>query len=173
MNCSMQGFPVLHHLPVCSNSCSLSWWCHPTISPSIASFSSCSLSFPASGSFPMSHHFTSGGQSIGAWASAPVLPMNIQGWFHLRLTGLSSLLSKGSSRVFSSTIIWKHQFCMFNFLDVCWMSFEWASQGRCLYVCLSVWECVSETTCLSMVWKHSEQISGGKRRADYYLEISC
>ena len=171
MNCSMQGFPVLHHLLVCSNSCSLSWWCHPTTSPSVASFSSCSLSFPASGSFPMSHLFTSSGQSIGAWASAPVLPMNIQGWFHLGLTGLSSLLSKGCSRVFSSTIIWKHQFCMFNFLYVeCPLSEQ--SQGGCLYVCLSVCVCVSETTCLSMVWKHSVQISGGKRRADYYLEIS-
>ena len=87
---------------VCSNSCPLSWWCHPTILSSFAPFSSCPQSFPASGSFLMSWLFTSGGQSIGASASASVLPMNIQGWFHLGLTGLISWLSKGLSRVFSS-----------------------------------------------------------------------
>ena len=68
----------------------------------------CPQSFSASGSFPMSHLFESGGQSIGA--SASVLPMNIQGWFPLGLIGLISLLSKGLSRVFSTTIVWKHQF---------------------------------------------------------------
>ena len=66
-----------------SNSCPLSQWCHATISSSVAPFSSCLQSFPASGSFPMSQFFTSGGQSIGTSASAPVLPMNIQGWFPL------------------------------------------------------------------------------------------
>ena len=71
MNCSTPGFPVLHCFPrVCSNSCLLSWWCHPTISSSVASFSSCPLSCPASGSFPMSWLFTPSGQSIGASASA-------------------------------------------------------------------------------------------------------
>ena len=84
---------------VCSNPCSLRWWCHPTISSSIVPFSSCLWSFPASGSFPMSCLFTSGGQSIGASASASVLPMNIQGWFPLGLTGWISLQSKGLSRV--------------------------------------------------------------------------
>ena len=96
---------------VCSNSCLLSLWCHPAISVAIktvAPLSSCPQSFPASGSFPMSWLFASGSQSIGAIAS--VLPMNIQGWFPLQLTGLISLLSKGLSRVFSSTTIWKHQF---------------------------------------------------------------
>ena len=87
---------------------SISRWCHPTISSSVVPFSSCLQSFPASGSFPMSWLFTSGGQSIGA--SASVLPMNIQGWFPLGLTGLISLLSKGCSRVFSNTTVWKHQF---------------------------------------------------------------
>ena len=77
-----------------SNSCPLSQWCHPTISSSVACFSSCPQFFPASGSFPMSLLFTSGGQSIGASASALVLPMNNQGWFPLGLTGLISLLSK-------------------------------------------------------------------------------
>ena len=93
----------------CSNSCPLSWWCHPTISSSVIPFSSCPQSFPASESFPMSQLFTSGGQRIGASASPSVLPMNIQGWFPLGWTGWISLLSKGLSRVFSSTIQ-KHQF---------------------------------------------------------------
>ena len=85
----------------CSNSCPLSWWCHPTISSSVIPFFSCLQSFPASGSYPMSQFFTSGGQSIGASASASVLPMNIQDWFPLGLTSLISLQSKGLSRVFS------------------------------------------------------------------------
>ena len=72
---------------VWSNSCPLSWWCHPTISSSVGPFSSCFQSFPASGSIPMSQPFTPGGQSIGASASASVLPMNIHGWFPLGLTG--------------------------------------------------------------------------------------
>ena len=92
---------------VCSNSSPWSWWCHPTISSSVIPFSHLQ-SFPASGSFPMSQLFTSGGQSIGA--SASVLPVNIQGWFPLGLTGLISLLSKGFSRAFSNTTIWKHHF---------------------------------------------------------------
>ena len=92
---------------VCSNSYPLSQWCHPTISSSVAPFSSCLQSFPASGSFPMSWLFTSGGQSIGASESA--FPMNIRGWFLLELTGLISLLSKGLSRVFSSTTVPGHQ----------------------------------------------------------------
>ena len=104
MDCSTPGFPVLHHLPeFAQNSCPLSWCCHPTISSSVAPFSSCTDSFPASGSSPMSWLLKSGGQSIGASASASVLPVNIQGWFPLGLTGLISVLSKGLSRVFSST----------------------------------------------------------------------
>ena len=84
----------------------LNWWCHPTISSSAAPF--CSQSFPASGSLP--RLFTSGGQNIEASASAWVLPMNIQGWFPLGLTGLVSLQSKGLSRVFFSTTVQKHRF---------------------------------------------------------------
>ena len=91
------------------NSCPLSWWCHPTISSSVIPFSSCLQSFPASESFPMSQFFTSGGQSIGASATAWVLPMKIQDWFPLGLTGLI-LQSKGLSRVFSNTTVQKHQF---------------------------------------------------------------
>ena len=97
-------------LGVCSNSCPLSWWCYLIISLSVASFSICPQSFPASGCFPMSQLFPSGGLSIGASALASVLPMNIQNWFLLGLTSLISLQSKGLSRVFSSTTIRKHQF---------------------------------------------------------------
>ena len=93
----------------CSNSCPSSRWCHPTISSFIAPFSSCLQSFPASGSSLMSQFFTLVGQSIGASASAAVLPMNIQDWLPLGLTGLISLLSKGLSRVFSNTSVQKHQ----------------------------------------------------------------
>ena len=108
MDGSTPGFPVLHYLQVCLNSCPSSQWCHPAISSSVVTFSSCSQSYPASGSFPMSWPFALGGQSIGALA--PVLPMNIQGWFLLGLIGLISLLSKGLSRVFSSTTVQKPQF---------------------------------------------------------------
>ena len=92
------------------NLCPLSWWCHPTISSSVTPFSSDLQSFPASGSFHMSQHFTLGGQSIGVSASASVLPMNIQDWFPLGLAGRISLQSKGLSRVFSNTTVQKHQF---------------------------------------------------------------
>ena len=94
----------------CSNSCPLSWWCHPTISSSVIPFSYCLQSFPASGSFPMSQFFASGSQRIGASASASVLPMNNQDWFPWGLTSLISLQSKGLSRVFSNTTVQKHQF---------------------------------------------------------------
>ena len=95
---------------VCSNSCTLSWWWHPTISLSIVPFSYCLQSFPASGSFPMSQLFASGGQSIGVSASASVLPKNTQGWSPLQWTAWISLQSKGLSRVFSNTTVQKHQF---------------------------------------------------------------
>ena len=94
----------------CSNSCLSSWWYHPTISSSVIPFSSCLQSFSASGSFPLSWLSVSAGQSIGASASASVILMNIQGCFPLGLTGLISLQSKRSSRVFSNTTIQKHQF---------------------------------------------------------------
>ena len=109
MNCARLPCPSLSPR-VCSNSCPLSRWCHPTISSSAVPFSSSHQSFPASGSFPVSWFFTSGGQSIGASASTSALPMNIQGWFPLGLTGLISLLSKRLSRVFFSTTVQKLQF---------------------------------------------------------------
>ena len=94
----------------CSNSCLLNQWYHPTISSSVVPFSSCLQYFPGSGSFLMSQFFTSGGQRIGASASASVLPMNIQDWSPLGWTGWMSLLSKRLSRVFSNTTVQKHQF---------------------------------------------------------------
>ena len=93
-----------------ANPCPLRWWCYLTTSSSTTYFSSCPQSFSASRSFPVSHLFTSGSQSVGAWASKSVLPMNIQGLFPLRLTGLISLQSKGLSGVFSSITVWKHRF---------------------------------------------------------------
>ena len=93
---------------VYSNSCPLCWWCHPAISSSIVPFSSCLQSFSASGTFQMNQFFASGGQSIRVSASASVLPMNIQDWFPLALTGWISLLSKGFSRIFSNTTVQKH-----------------------------------------------------------------
>ena len=95
---------------ICSDSCPLSCWCYLTISCSAGPFSSCLQSFPASDSFPVSHLFASGGQNIRTLASTSALAVTIQGWFPFRLTGLISLLSKGLSRVFSSTIIWNNQF---------------------------------------------------------------
>ena len=90
MDCSMPAFPVLHHSPeACSNSCPSCQWCHPAISSSVAPFF-CPQFPPASGSFPVSHLFTSGGQIIGASVSASVLPMNIQCWFSLGWTQESS-----------------------------------------------------------------------------------
>ena len=111
MNRSTPGLPVHHQLPeFTQNSCSLSQWCHPTISSSVVPFSSCPQSFPASGSFQMSQLFPWGGQSIGVSASASVLPMKTQDWFSLGWTGWISLQSKGLSRVFSNAIVQKHQF---------------------------------------------------------------
>ena len=96
----------------CSHSCPSSQWCHPTISSSVVPFSTCLQSFPTSESFPVSQFFASGGQRIGASASASVLPMNIQDWSPLGWTGWIPLQSKGLSQrvVFSSTTAQKNQF---------------------------------------------------------------
>ena len=118
MSNSLWSYGLQHNRPPCpsptprvySNSRPLSPRCHPTIPSSVSSFSSCLQSFPASESFQMSQLFTSGGQSIGASASASVLPMSIQDWCPLGWTSLISSQSKRLSRVFSSTIVWKHQF---------------------------------------------------------------
>ena len=115
---SLRPHELQHARPPCpsptpgvhSNSCPSNRWCHPAISSSVVPFSSWLQFFSASGSFPMSQFFTSGGQSIGLWASASVLPMNIQDWFPLGLTDWISLQSKGLSRVFSNSTVWKRQF---------------------------------------------------------------
>ena len=118
MSDSLQPHESQHARPPCPsptpgvhpNPCPLSWWCHPAISSSDVTFSSCPQSLPASESFPVSQLFAWGSQSIGVSASASVLPMNIQDWFHLGLTGWISLQSKWLPRVFSNTIVQNHQF---------------------------------------------------------------
>ena len=116
---SLQPHESQHSRPPCPsptpgvhpNSCPSSWWCHPAISSSVIPFSSCPQSLPGSGSFPMSQLFTWGGQSTGVSASASVLPMNTQDWSPLGWrSGWISLQSKELSRVFSNTIVQKHQF---------------------------------------------------------------
>ena len=102
--------PCLSPTPgVYSNSCPLSWWCHPTISSSVVPFSPCLQSFPASRSFQMHQFFPSGGQSVEVSASISVLPMNTQDWSPLGWTAWISLQSKGLSRVYSNTTVQKHQ----------------------------------------------------------------
>ena len=115
MDCSMPDLPVHHQLPEFTQT--LVHWVGDAIQPShpVIPFS-CLQSFPASGSFQMSQFFTSGGQITGLSASASVLPMNIQNWFPLGLTGWISLQSKGLSRVFSNTTAQKHQFFVLSFL---------------------------------------------------------
>jgi len=128
---SLRPHGLQHSRPPCpsptsgvdSNSCPLSWWCHPTILSSVVPFS-CPQSFPASGSFPMSQLFVSGGQSIGVSASTSVLPMNTQDWFPLGCTGWISLQSKRLSRVFSNTTVQKHQFFGASFLYSSTLTFK-------------------------------------------------
>ena len=141
-DCSTPGLPVHHQLQELTQThCPSSRWCHPTISSSVVPFSHLQ-SFPASGSFPLSRLFASGGQCIGASASVLVLPVNIQSWFPLGLTSLISLLPKRLSRVFSNTTVWKHRFFgtqpslwsnshihtwhwkphSFDYMGICWQS---------------------------------------------------
>ena len=106
----------------CSNSCPLSWWCHPTISSSFVTLSSHLQLFPASGCLPVSQFFTSGIQSIKI--SASVLPMNIQGWFPLGLTSLISLQSKGFKSLLQhhsskTSILWLSAFFMVQLTSIC------------------------------------------------------
>ena len=118
MSNSLQPHGLQHARPPCpsptpgvySNSCSLSQWCHPTNSSSVVPFSSCLQSFPTSGSFKMSQLFAWGSQNIGVSASTSVLPMNTQDWSPLGWTGWNSFQAKELSRVFSKTIVQKHQF---------------------------------------------------------------
>ena len=113
----------------CSNSCPLSQWCYPTTSSSHPLLLPLQF-FPASGSFPMSQFFTSGGQTIGVSASASVLPKNTQDWFPLGWTGLISLQSKGLSRVFSNTTVPKHQFFWCSALFIVQLSHPYMTIGK-------------------------------------------
>ena len=114
----------------CSNSCLLNRWCHPIISSSVIPFSSRLRSCPVSGSFPMSQFFASGGQSTGVSASTSVLPMNIQDWFPLGLTGLISLQSKGLSRVFSNTTFQKQKFFVNSAFFIVQLSHLYMTTGK-------------------------------------------
>ena len=154
---------------VYSNSCPLSRWCHPTISPSVMAFSSRLQSFPASGSFQMSQLFTSGGVS----ASASVFPMNTQDWFPLGWTGWISLQSKGLSRVFSNTTVQKHQLIIKD------MQIKWNQQtsirltnqtfdnrGTCEVHGSSItvvhWECmdIQMAIFLRIIWQYLSKLYG-------------
>ena len=128
------------------NLCSLSQWCHPTISSSVVPFSSCLQSFPASVSFPMSQLLASGGLSIWVSASVLVLPMNIQDWFPLGWTGWISLQSKGLSRVFSSSTIWKHQFLSTQSSFMVQLSHSYMTTGKT--TALTRWTFVGKVVCL-------------------------
>ena len=137
MDCSMPGFPVLNHLLELAQTRS-----SDSVMPSNHLFSvvpfSCLQSFPASGSCPGSWLFTSGGQSIGASASASVLPANVQGWFPLELTGLISLVSRRLSRIFSNTAVRRHQFFGAQlFLLSSSHSCVWLLEKLQLWLCLS------------------------------------
>ena len=140
MDCTMPGFPVLHYLPEFAQT-NVHWIddaiqpSHPLLTPSPLS-----LNLSQHQSFPVSQFFLSGGQNTGASASTSVLPMNIQDWFPLGLTGLISLQSKGLSRVFSNTTVQKHQFfnaqpslryLLFQFA-------EWTQAGRLISLALSL-----------------------------------
>ena len=172
----------------CPNSCALSQWCHPTISSSVAPFSSCLQSFPASGSFLMSQLFTSSSQSIGA--SESVLLMNIQDWFPLGMTGLISLQSKGLSRVFSNITkssnslmlrllygptlksihdYWENQ--SFDYTDLCQQSnfsvFQYATKTNMYSVCFS---------CLTMRKQEYRQLTasiGHRHAPSIYPLLGC
>jgi len=119
----------------CSNSCPSSCGCHSTISYPVVPFSTCLQSFPASGSFPMSQFFESGGQSIRISALASVLPMSIQDWFPLGLTGLISLQSKGLSRVFSNNHISKASILQCSAFFMVKLSHPYMTTGICFYYC--------------------------------------
>ena len=132
----------------CSNSCPLSWWCHPTISSSVVPFSSCLQSFSASRSFPLSQFFASGGQSIGASASTSVIPVNIQDWFPLGLTGWISSQPKGFSRVLSNTTVQNHQFLSTQ-LSLWSISHSYMTTGKT--IALTRWAFVSKVMSLLLI----------------------
>ena len=153
---SLQFSSVTQSCPIHPNSCPLSQWCHPTISPSVVPFSSCLQSFPAPGSLQMSQFFASGGQSIGVSASTSVLPTNTQDWSPLGWTGWISLQSKGLSIVFSSITIRKHQF--FGTQPSLWSKFSHAymTTGKKSYMHLCRQSDVFAFACHSFLSKKEE-----------------
>ena len=140
IDCSTASFPVLRYLLEFAQT--HVHWCRPTVSSYIAPFSSFPQSFPASGSFPVSQLFTSGGQSIGASALASVLPMNIQGWFPLESTGLISLLSKGLLQHHSS----KASILQCSAFLVVQLSHPYMTTGKT--IALSLWTYVGKVVSL-------------------------
>ena len=145
MDCSLPG--LLVHQPslgVSPSSCPSSRWCHPAFSSSVTLFYFCLQSFPASGSFPMSPLFMSGGQSIRA--SGSVLPMNIQDWFPLGWTGLISLLSKGLSRIFSSTTVSKASILQHSAFFLVELSHLYMTTGKT--IAFTIWTFVSNVLSL-------------------------
>ena len=159
MSNSLRPHGLQHARPSCpsptprvySNSCPLSWWCHPIISSSVVPFSSCPQSLPASGPFPMSQLFAWGGQIIGVSASASVLPMNIQDWSPLGWTGWISLQSKGLSRVFSNTTVQKASIYSLSNFQIC--NVKWKSFSR-------AWLFATRWTTQSMEFSRPEYSSG-------------
>ena len=151
---SLQPHEPQHARPPCPsptpgvhpNPCPLSRWCHPTISSSVIPFSSCLQCCPTSGSFLMSQLLASGGQSIGASASASVLPMNIQDWFPLGLTGLISLQLKGLSRVFFNTTVQKKSIFWPSAFFVVQLSHPYMTTGKT--IALIRWTFVSKVMSL-------------------------
>ena len=129
VGCSTAGFPVLHYILKFCHIRPLSQWCRPTILSSVVPFSSCFQPFPSSGSVLMSQFFTSGDQSIEVSVSTSLLLTNIQDWFPLGVTGLTSLLSKGLWRVFSNTTAQRYQF--FGIQPSLWSN---------SHICLDYWK---------------------------------
>ena len=130
----------------CSNSCPLSWWCHPPLSSSVVPFSSCLRSFPASGSFPTNQFFASGGQSTGTLASVSVLLMNIQDWFSLGLTDWISLQSKGLSRIFSNITVQKTPVLQHSAFFMFRLSHLYMTTGKTIV--LTIWTFVGKVMSL-------------------------
>ena len=151
MACIMPCFSVLHYLQEFAQT--HVHWVNDTIQKShpllLLSPPAFIQSFPASGSFPMSQLFVSGDQNTRGSASASVLPMNIQGWFHLGLTDLISLQSKGPSRVFSSTTVWKHQFFGVQPSFMAPLSHPYMTPGKT--IALTIWTFVSKV--MSLLFK--------------------
>ena len=139
-------------------------WCHPTISSSVTPFSSCPQSFPASGSFPMSQFLESDGQSIEASASASVLPMNIQCWFPLGLTGLNSLLPNRLTRVFSSTTVWSiSSVLQHSAFFVVQLSHPYMTTGKT--IALTIWTSVGKV--MSLIFNTLCHSFSSKKQASF------